>query len=350
MGLTPAAGGDGPAGPCVGVVSGLPADLTALREAFPDVELVDLRSYFRPEIEAGYPRRRLAGWSRPGSTVPAGGAAAGRVTIATSDQFVPATVVARLPRLEWFHLQAAGSDLVRHTDLWGSPVLLTCARGRVATSSIAEYVLAGVLAFARGLNLGAAGPVERHRFPSRSASALTVGVVGLGGIGSTVERVLRPWVRRVVGYTSPYRPPTADPDRSGVDELARTVHECDVLVLCCPATDRTRHLVDERLIARMRPGTYVVNVGRPVLVDEAALQAGVRSGRVAGALLDAVEDEEGSRCSPLHRMPAITITPHVAIAKDVRLDDVHLRIFMEMLGSYLAGAPLAGVVSYERGY
>src|SRR5262249_13561089 len=123
----------------------------------------------------------------------------------------PLDLRSRAPRLRWFHQLPAGASNLLRGDLWGSDVVATTSRGHGNTRAMAEYALASILHFARGLH-HAARDRQRHRFDHRSYRPLllqdkTVCVVGAGGIGREVGRLCASAGMRVIGTR---RRPTRD--------------------------------------------------------------------------------------------------------------------------------------------
>jgi phosphoglycerate dehydrogenase-like enzyme len=119
----------------------------------------------------------------------------------------------------------------------------------------------------------------------------TLGIVGLGRIGSHLARFGHGLGMRVLAHTR-----TPDPDRvSGTPvrfvELDELLRASDVVVLCVPLTEETRGLIDDAAFDLMKPTAYLVNTARGSLIDESALLAALRAGRIAGAALDVFEDE-----------------------------------------------------------
>ncbi|SER23096.1 D-isomer specific 2-hydroxyacid dehydrogenase family protein [Actinokineospora terrae] len=156
---------------------------------------------------------------------------------------------------------------------------------------------------------------------------LTIGVVGTGRIGAAVVDRLRGFGCRVVTHD---RFPKAD--HVPLDDLLRL---SDIVTLHTPLTSDTHHLLDQRRVARMKPGAFLVNTGRGSLVDTEALIAALESGRLGGAALDVVEGEEGifyadRRTRPignksllrLHGLPNVLISPHTAYYTDRTLGDM----------------------------
>lgn len=126
----------------------------------------------------------------------------------------------------------------------------------------------------------------------RSLAGQALGIVGFGDIGQAVARR---------GFGFGMNVGAHDVDRGALDvaaelgvetlALEQLLEGSDFVVLCCPLTQQTRHLIDERRLAVMRRGAYLVNVARGPLIDEPALIRALRSGQLAGAALDVFEEE-----------------------------------------------------------
>ncbi|WP_433274532.1 D-lactate dehydrogenase VanH [Actinosynnema sp. CS-041913] len=157
---------------------------------------------------------------------------------------------------------------------------------------------------------------------------LTIGVVGTGRIGAAVMIRLRGFGCRVLAYDK--RPGTSA-DYVPLDELLR---RSDIVTLHTPLNEDTHHLLDERRIAQLKDGAYVINTGRGALLDTEALLPALESGRLGGAALDVLEGEEGifyadCRNEPIDRKPLlrlqklsnVIITPHTAYYTDHALRD-----------------------------
>jgi phosphoglycerate dehydrogenase-like enzyme len=144
-------------------------------------------------------------------------------------------------------------------------------------------------------------------------SGRTFGIIGLGNIGKKVARRVAAFDARVV-YYDVRRLTEHEEDALGVrfvllDELLRGA---DVVSLHVPLDDRTRHLIGPRELGLMKPGAVLINTCRGPVVDEAALQAALASGRLAGAGLDVMVEEPPAKDHPLFGLPNVTFTPHSA--------------------------------------
>jgi phosphoglycerate dehydrogenase-like enzyme len=134
----------------------------------------------------------------------------------------------------------------------------------------------------------------------------TLGVIGYGRIGREVARLLRPWELRVlVAQRSDPRDP--DVEHVALEEL---LEEADVVVVACPLTPTTHHLLDAGRLALMKPSAILVNVARGPVVDQTALAAALGEGRLAGAGLDVFEHEPVDPADPILTAPGFVGAPH----------------------------------------
>jgi D-specific alpha-keto acid dehydrogenase len=158
---------------------------------------------------------------------------------------------------------------------------------------------------------------------------LTVGVIGTGRIGTAVIDRLHGFGSRVLAHD---RRPTAAADYVALGELLR---RSDIVTLHTPLTADTHHLLDRARIRQIKPGAYVINTGRGALLDTRALVPALESGRLGGAALDVLEDEEGifyadCRHTPirsrsllrLQKLPNVLVSPHTAYYTDHALSDM----------------------------
>jgi D-3-phosphoglycerate dehydrogenase len=167
----------------------------------------------------------------------------------------------------------------------------------------------------------------------------TVGLVGAGRIALGLARRLKAFDFRVLAYD-----PYADAEAAraaGVEltSLDEVVAQSAAISLHVPVTDDTRKLVDADLIDKMRPGAVLVNTSRGALVDEAALAAALKDGRIAAAALDVFDPEPLAPDSPLRELPNVLFTPHAAFFSDDSVKRLQ-RLAAEEAGRALAGQPL----------
>ncbi len=254
-------------------------------------------------------------------------------------------------RLEWIHITAAGVDTLLFDELRESDVVVTNARG-VFDRPLAEYVLGAVIAYAKD-SLTSFDVQRRHEWrhrETRSISGATALVVGTGGIGREIAKLLR--AAGVVVRGAGRRAVADDPDFGEIVDsanLAAEVGWCDHLVLAAPLTASTRGLVDARVLAAMKPDAHLVNIARGPMVDEAALLEALAEHRIGGATLDVFDIEPLPPGHPLWDAPNVTVTAHMS-ADAVGWREALAEGFATNARRWLAGQPLLNVVDKKLGY
>jgi D-3-phosphoglycerate dehydrogenase len=188
------------------------------------------------------------------------------------------------------------------------------------TESTAEHAIALLLSLTKRVTLGdrelrlRQGWVEYGALPvGLEAYGATLGLVGLGRIGGRVAEIARALGMRVLAF-DPYAAP-ARADALGVrlvGSLDDLLSSANVVSLHCPAIPSTHHLINSRTLALMRRGSYLINVARGTVIDEAALVEALRSGHLAGAGLDVFDPEPAAADNPLFSLPNTICTPHIA--------------------------------------
>ncbi len=251
------------------------------------------------------------------------------------------------PALRWVQAIGAGTDHFHGAEL-GPDVVITNAAG-VAAVPIAEFVIGQLLAVWKRFD-ELADQQRRHVWKptyGRYVAGLTVGLVGLGAIGTAVAeraralgmRVLA--VRRRPGVDD--RPPAVD-EVVGPDRLHDVLARVDAVVVCAPATPDTHDLFDAAAFAAMQPGAVFCNVARGSLVDEAALLDALRSGHLGAAVLDVTREEPLPADSPLWDAPNLRLSPHSSASLDHYVESV-FDLFADNLGRYVRDEPLRNLVT-----
>ena len=250
--------------------------------------------------------------------------------------------------VRWIQLPGTGIDGVSPAVLDRVPTI-TCARGASAIP-ISEYVLATMLAFEKGFpDFWLHEPPTTWNFQRMDTLAgKTVGIVGLGGIGTGVAtRALAFGMTvRALRRTAAPSPLPGVEIVTSLDELVTGAHH---VVVAAPGTDRTRRMFDAAAFAAMSDGVHFVNIARGTLVDQDALRAALDSGRVARASLDTVDPEPLPAGHWLYEHPKVFLTPHSSWASR-DLVGAAVDIFCVNLRRYLDGEPLLHVVDVREGY
>lgn len=263
--------------------------------------------------------------------------------------------IAANPRLRWVHTTpAGGGGQVRAAGLDPAELarIVFTTSGGVHAEPLAEFAVLGVLAGARGLPRLLADQRAAHWGPRRANPLMRgrrVLVVGLGGIGRAVAQTLAALGADVTGV---HRRVVDAPGVAAIvppERLPEAVSDADAIVLCLPGTDATHHLLGRDLLARVRPGVTVVNVGRGSTVDEPALIDALTDGRVGFAALDVFEQEPLPDESPLWRLPNVLVSPHSAAITDEE-ERLVAELFAANATRLIEGEPLANVVDTVEFY
>jgi D-2-hydroxyacid dehydrogenase (NADP+) len=268
--------------------------------------------------------------------------------------------LARAGRLRWLSSVAAGLEDIATPALLGRGVAVTSASG-VHGPNIAEHVLAMMLMFTRGMTrLYRAQLAHRweRNLKSRSdgpgeLTGKTLLIVGLGRIGEALAARAQSFGMRIVALKRD--PSTRHAPAVTVDELLplaaldEALGRADHVCLTLPLTPATHHLIDATRLARLGAGTYIYNVSRGAVIDQAALVEALRAGKLAGAGLDVFEEEPLSAGSPLWDLENVILTPHVS-GTTPRYYERAAALFAENLDRFLAGQPLNNRFDPTRGY
>jgi phosphoglycerate dehydrogenase-like enzyme len=248
------------------------------------------------------------------------------------------------PRLRLVQSCSAGTDQYDRAVVAGAGIRLASGQGCNA-AAVAEHAIATMLAMLRRLPEARDNQARRHwrgmmgEFARREdeAGGKTAVVVGAGRIGSRIARLCKALGMRVVAVRRDAgRGAEAADAVLGFRDLAAALPEADFLVLACPLTDETRGLVGAAALAALKPTARLINVARGAVVDEAALVAALRDGRIAGAALDVFAEEPLPAASPLWEMPQVLVTPHTA-GETHRYEDNVLDMMMENIGRIWRG-------------
>lgn len=181
--------------------------------------------------------------------------------------------------------------------------------------TVAEQTVAMILSMLRHIPAATAsvkaGKWEKKRFQGREAAGKTLGVIGIGNIGAIVVERAQAFGMKVIGH-DPFISRDAA-SKLGVElvSLDELWSRSDVISLHVPLSEQTRHLVNARTLAKMKPGSYLVNAARGGVVDEMALAEALRSGHLAGAALDVFEKEPPPPDHPLFELENFVAAPHL---------------------------------------
>jgi phosphoglycerate dehydrogenase-like enzyme len=293
--------------------------------------------------DAGYPVHEEIGTGRTVADLP-GEVAAELVGLVISAEPVAAAAFARMPRLRALSCIGSGID---HVDLGAAAAHgVTILRGVGGNAeAVADHTIAMLLGLVRGLRLAqealhdGRGWTPWPPIVPRDLRSLTLGIIGLGNIGSAVARRGLALGMQEIVFNDPYvaePPPGIEARKLELEEL---LEQADVVTLHTPLTDETRALIGVDEIARMRRDAVLLNLSRGgVLVEQAAFAA-LESSRLGGVGLDVLE-REGPAAPPPPALPNLLVTPHMAGLSDRVARETRLAAIERLLDA-LAAAPAA---------
>ena len=267
----------------------------------------------------------------------------------------------RATRLRWLQGAGAGVDGLRPTGILDPAhgITVTTASG-IHANVIGEYVLCSMLMFNRNwpemVRLQ-----DKHAWPrsagwynleERELDGATIGVIGLGQIGRRVAQLARAFGMRVLATRRSVRAGDSDPDVDQLYDMAQ-LHELlgqsDYIVLSVPLTPATEHLIGEAELRAMKRTTYLVNIARGRVIDEAALIRALQEHWIAGAGLDVASKEPLPEDSPLYSLPNVILTPHIS-GVTTHYEERLTALFADNLRRYRSGQPLRNLYDPARGY
>lgn len=246
--------------------------------------------------------------------------AAGADVLLTNKVSLDAGVFQQLPRLRYVGVMATGTNVVDLNAAATAGVVVTNVPG-YSTSSVAQTVVAILLELAvrtgetaAAVREGAWAACPDFSFslgPWRELEGKTLGILGMGAIGSRVAAVARALGMSVVYHTRTRRDGGSDSRWVTFDELLEV---SDVMTLHCPLTMETRECITERSLGRMKPSAFLINTARGGLVDESAVARALTGGTLGGFGADVLVEEPPPPGHPLIAAPRTVILPHLAWA------------------------------------
>ena len=254
------------------------------------------------------------------------------MAIKASDELISKAV-----NLQWIQSLISGTDFFTRLPSLSKDVLITSSRG-IHGPQMAETTCLLMLALNRNLSANFKNQERKHwdRWPTQLLYQKSIGILGVGTIGTELARICKSFGMIVHGLTTtgraiewvdfPY-------DSNGLNELISRV---DYLVNILPATPETRKVLGREQFVSMKRTAYYISVGRGDTVDEEALIQALRNKEIAGAGLDVFAEEPLPTESPLWDMPHVIVTPHIGGMSDIYPDQV-LPNIKQNIARYLAG-------------
>jgi phosphoglycerate dehydrogenase-like enzyme len=193
--------------------------------------------------------------------------------------------------------------------------------------SVAELGIYMLIGLSRDIH-GMARSLRNQKMGEPRGQALsgkTVGLVGLGGIGRALIRRLKPFDVRLIAVKR------SDPEKAmrecglewvgGPEGLPELLGRSDYVILCLPVSAETKHLMNPETFSHMQPGSFLINLARGGLIDRAALQEALATGKIAGAGLDVFWEEPPEPDDPIFSYNVLA-TPHIGGSTDVSMQGI----------------------------
>jgi len=305
-----------------------PTHIAQIQAAWPDAEVVD------------------AGQGRIADELPSADIYCGHAKVP-----VPWDQVVEAGRLQWIQSSAAGLDHCLVPSVIESEISVTSASG-VLAKQVADHTLALLAGMLRSLPTFFRAQQQREfiRRPTRDLHGACIGIVGMGGNGRRLARVLKAFDTTILATDwYPDSKPEYVDELLPADDLDQMLPRVDVLILAAPLNEHTRGMIDKRRLRLLPPEAVLVNVARGPLVVESDLVEVLQSGHLWGAALDVTEEEPLAAESPLWELPNVIITPHVAGQRASRIEDM-TNLFCENLRLFQSEQPLINRVDKRLGF
>jgi len=254
-------------------------------------------------------------------------------------------------KLKWVQALGTGVDGIIGEPSLRDDVLVTNMHG-LHGASMPESAILSMLALARDLPRVLRNQT-RHawdRFPSRLLKGKTVGIFGVGAIAEDLAPKCKLFGMSVVGITSAKRQVAGFDRMVGRDQIEEAVRELDYLLILTPYTPETRGIVNAKILAAMKPTSFLINLARGGVVDEQALIQALKGQKIAGAALDVFAEEPLPRDHPFWDMENVIVTPHLGGFHD-QYPEQALPTVEENLRRFLAGDTknMINVVRHPKG-
>ena len=264
---------------------------------------------------------------------------------------VPESALPHATSLQWVMQPFVGVEGSMYPAFKESPITLVNSR-RLYGPQLAEHAFALLLSLTRGIHtqLDLMREKEWKWLPCVEVSGMTMGILGLGGIGRAVAQRAKAFDFNVIAVDpEPMDKPDTVDELGQLDWLPEFLSRSEVLTVCCPITPQTHKLLSHAEFDALPEGSFFINVSRGKVVDEEALIAALESGKVAGAGLDVTYTEPCPPDNPLWTLPNVILTSHTAGASQ-NIAKRAMELFIDNMHKYVNGEPLTNVVDKEKGY
>lgn len=254
--------------------------------------------------------------------------------------------LAQLPKLKYIGVLATGYDVVDIAAAAERGIPVTNTPG-YANNAVPEHVFALIFECYRQIALhsqqvrqgewGKNGQFCFWNTPQRELGGKTLGIIGFGNTGNNVARIANGFSMNMLAY-APRPKPMPAYDNFAFADLDKLLAKSDIITLHCPLTAETKHIINEKTLAQMKPDAIIINTARGPLLDEEAVAAALTSGKLGGLAVDVVSEEPIAKDHPFLSTPNTFITPHLAWAT-IEARSALMQIAADNITAFLNGTP-----------
>jgi glyoxylate/hydroxypyruvate reductase A len=260
----------------------------------------------------------------------------------------PQELFAKMPRLEWVQVMAAGVESFFKNAAQFRNIPVCRVLGGYG-KYMAEYVFAYLFFLSQDIRRVAAAQRDRRwdPFVPEFLFQKTFGIMGLGNIGMVVAEKAKALGMRVISWDVVEKQAACVDRQYGADALPDFLAAADAVVLSLPVTPATTNMIDRRVFSAMKQTAVLVNICRGAVVNEEDLVQALQTRQIAGAVIDVTKEEPLPPESPLWDCPNLIVSPHLS---GPSLPEDMVAVFAENFRRHLRGEPLVGVIDFARGY
>ncbi len=265
--------------------------------------------------------------------------------ILTNKVVLDAQILTQLPHLRYVGVTATGYNIIDVKAARAQGISVTNVRG-YSTPAVAQHTFSLLLALTNHTELHSQSVRSGDwttavdwcywQTPLVEISGKTLGLIGLGDIGTQVARIALAFGMRVVAHR---KSSASAGEGTKLVELDQLFQESDVVSLHCPLTDETSGIINAASLAHMKPTAYLINTGRGGLIKEQDLADALNAGRLAGAAVDVLSTEPPQADNPLLTAQNCLVTPHIAWALHESRERL-LQLTAENIAAFQKGTPI----------
>lgn len=259
--------------------------------------------------------------------------------------------VTKMKSLKWIQLSSIGVDQLPFEDLKKMDVVVTNNRGGYSIP-MGEWIVMSILQlFKNSMGLY---KKQQNRIWKIDTSLLElykkrIGFIGTGSIAKEAAKRLQGFDAEIIGLNTSGRDIEYFDRCFPLDEIEFMISICDVVVITIPYTEKTYHMINEKMFSKMKKGVFFINLSRGSIVDETALIENIRNKKIAGAALDVFENEPLNKENPLWNFDNVIITPHNSWISEMR-NERRFEAIYENMKRFIKGEKLVNIIDLNKKY